>query len=318
MSEEYKDFKSTARKPRSSRQQTSNVTAEGNPIDVANYKHFLRSVLLPSMLTPDGFLKTPDGSAEPISIINNSLFSKIWELFRSGLRRPYGMGSETTLKPTQQSDGAYYAGCLPYKAFRHAIRPRRQSMGQTEYDACMRELNELIDRNNPLDDEISLIGRRSRGTLAHEAFHDIQAYLYDYHPDIIDELNKHVLRLEDDIRAWYEAPDNNCFRGYPLNYLFPTLADVLVTPSPYGPSLLEAFRSRHRREFGSYELSVNALAAVLESDMEVMRLEVLPILMGAAAEGNADGAVLISEILSASGLNASFLDAMNMSDVGIT
>ncbi len=149
--------------------------------NLLKYKQILKSILGPQYLTEDGFLKTPEGKAESIQIKDNSPIFII-----------------KLLDVNPRTSGAYYKGGLQEKALRYNIEKNKDDINPVEYKVLKRVADELILSEGSKDD-IDITNGLNKGVLAHETFHDIQSYLYDYYPEFMTGLFDSVNSKKTDI-----------------------------------------------------------------------------------------------------------------------
>ena len=247
------------------------------------YKKILASILPSEMLTKDGFLKTPDGRGESIDIQTSG-------------------------------DKAFYAGGLPIKAIRHQIEKAKPQLPQQDYDVLKRFIDQnLLFEGN--EDIINVSGAKHRGVLAHETFHDIQGYLYDNYPDIADKIFQSINNNKPAITQWYGDAGNAEYTGpgeYQLGDFFPNLTPTSLAASPVGSGeqrnigkdvAVSGFKALQKAKA---EASRNTLMALGKGSFDVGRNETIPVLLGAASEGNAPAAKILEQIFSEAGLRSDF------------
>jgi len=248
---------------------------------IQRYKEILSSILPPEMLTETGFLKQPSGKPEPIEIITADP----------------GQAAVNTVEK------AYYAGGLLFKALRSRIEKSKSLLSNQEYDA----LKSFVDQNLAFEgneDVINLKGAAHRGTLAHESFHDIQGYLYDNYPEIMDKLFSAVEMSYKDIEAWY-ASGSSSWTGpgnYTLNNLFPTPR----SRSPYPSTIAKTASAAVKKRIKSQVTPEESFKTIAQAQQDFGRLEAIPVLIGASSEGDSEATRILSNIFSTAGLNPDF------------
>jgi TP901 family phage tail tape measure protein len=243
------------------------------------YKKILASILPSEMLTKDGFLKTPDGRGESIDIQTSG-------------------------------DKAFYAGGLPFKAIRHQIEKAKPQLPQQDYDVLKRFIDQnLLFEGN--EDIINVGGAKHRGVLAHETFHDIQGYLYDNYPDIADKIFQSINNNKPAITQWYSDTNNAEYTGpgeYQLGDFFPNLTSGALAGSGEQRNIgkdvaVSGFKALQKAKA---EASRNTLMALGKGSFDVGRNETIPVLLGAAAEGNSPAAKILEQIFAEAGLKSDF------------
>jgi TP901 family phage tail tape measure protein len=271
--------------------------AKGGKVE-EEYKSILASILPKEMLTSDGYLKMPSGQAEPIDFIpGRSLAEKSKSSVMSIL-----LGKAEQVPPEEQT-GAFYQGALMPKVLRHNLEKYKDTLPEDEYKALKQFVDHriLFEGN---DDTIKTAGGLHKGVLAHESFHDIQGYLYDNHPEIIDKLHQSLLKRKDAVEKWYKDPKNAQWAGpkdYRLEHFFPT-AD---TKSPYNNNLsVEAYGSVQKRLKKQPDDKIFKVLG--ESQWDFGKNELVPVLLSAAVENNKGAIELLSQAFGDSGLNPDF------------
>ena len=140
--------------------------------------------------------------------------------------------------------------------------------------------------------------------LAHEAFHDIQGFLYDNHPAIVDSLFAAIDKRRPQIEDWYNNSADSSYRGplqYTLSHFFPNRDSSLVNPSFGYESFLVLCRAT-KPEIPSRGGSETVSRAL----HDIGRNELLPVLLCAASEGDDRAAGIVAEIFGEAGLNKDF------------
>jgi TP901 family phage tail tape measure protein len=275
--------------------------AKGGKVE-EEYKQILASILPKEMLTSDGYLKMPSGEAEPIEFIPPRTLA---EKSRSTMMSILLGKSEQV--PPEEKTGAFYQGGLHYKTMRHRLEKNKKTIPDDEY----RALKTFIDENLLFqggEDIIKTAGGKHKGVLAHETFHDIQGYLYDNHPEIIDKLQVSAEKYKDDIIKWYNDPANAEWAGpkdYKPEHFFPIPGK---SNSSYGPdtSLLAIESVKKKTKKNLSNLSNGILGSIGESQYDLGRLEVVPVLLSASAVGNKGANSILGNMFQDSGLNPEF------------
>lgn len=238
------------------------------------YRDILKSILPPKMLTKDGYLLNRSGAAEPIKFAQDSF--------------------------------AYYAGALPVKALRHKLMKYRQQLTAKEYDALKSFIGQqLPSEGDGVCDTISIGNARHKGVLAHETFHDIQGYLYDYYPEIVDALESATMARQKEIEAWYKESDNQEWAGegeYQLEHFFPTT----YTISPCRDDIIEAAIKVLLDNTEKPVVGHPGLFMISEYHRSLGKNEAIPVLLSAAVVGNNGALEILSGIFGDAGLNKDF------------
>ena len=274
-----------------------------NPPDDAaliQYKQILSSILPHEFLSPDGFLRSATGTSQQIAIKHNSVKS-VFSIAISLLTRD---------TPDLSTPAAAYYGPLAYRALLHRLTRSRKQIDPGEFRALHDFATQQIGSWGPKD-IIDIRRAKHRGVLAHETFHDIQGYLYENQPDVIDKLQSASYTRRSAIEQWYNDPANKQYSGpdsYRLEHFFPTRE----TASPYGTSCLHEWLdvlSRNARAAGTVP-SIRAIKVVDDAHQDLGRNELIPTLLSAAAEGNAAANAILAGIFEEAGLNKDFYDSM--------
>ena len=277
--------------------------------NLLKYKQILKSILGAQYLTEEGFLKTPEGKAESIQIKDNS------PIFINYL-----------LEGNPRTSGAYYKGGLHEKALRYNIEKNKDDINPVEYKVLKRVADELI-LSEGVKDDIDISNGLNKGVLAHETFHDIQSYLYDYYPEIMTDLFDSVEGYKPEIEKWYGDKKNKKWTeppNYQLNHLFPMYnednpypdisdkpEEAILNDPTWGKTgykelepdstLRDSFPKGFPKPF-----SRGAIYALGYSDWDQGRLETIPVLLSAAAGNNVGAIKILKEIFELSGLNKDF------------
>ena len=277
--------------------------------NLLKYQQILKSILGPQYLTEDGFLKTPEGKAESIQIKDNSPIFII-----------------KLLDVNPRTSGAYYKGGLSAKALRYNIEKYKDETDPLEYMIMKRVADELILSEGSKDD-IDITEGLNKGVLAHETFHDIQSYLYDYYPEIMTNLFESVEGYKPEIEKWYGDKKNKKWTeppNYQLNHLFPMYHEDIPYPD-ISDKPRKAIRNDPTWSETGYKkpgpdqrpsetfpkgvpnpFSEGAIYALGYSDWDQGRLETIPVLLSAAAQNNVGAIKILKEIFESSGLNKDF------------
>lgn len=263
------------------------------------YKRVLAGILPREWLTPEGFLRGHDGKPEPIRIVALRGEAAANES-RPSVNTIAGAGFDLT---------CWYSGGLFFKAMRHRLEKCRESLSVEEY-AAIREFvdgalqlagdgNDVINIENLPDD--------APGALAHEAFHDIQGFLYDNHPDAIEALQNAVLNRREWVTSWYKGYEKRLV-GYAITELFPaTVNDVRG---------FWARRNKSLSDFLTLQIFSSEAAkqnVAEESCKDEGRLEIVPTLLQAAVEGYIEAKAILRDVFTEAGLKTDLCERLGES-----
>ncbi len=252
------------------------------------YKRVLAGILPAEVLTAEGFLRGRDGHSEPIAL--RTFLGTVTHRFR-GLPR-FGNSARSS---------AYYIGNFHLKAIRHRLLLSRDRLPGDEFEQLRTALDDALRADGADHDVIDISRCRTRGTLAHEAFHDIQGFLYDNDPVTFELLQQAVAAREQAITAWYKTQGGKWRSGYRLEQMFPsTLKDVrdlwkksdLLSRWVQGKSISSEAARKHVAE---------------EACKDFGRIEAVPTLLGVAVDGDEHAKAILREIFSEAGLKTDLL-----------
>jgi hypothetical protein len=258
-------------------------------------KRVLAGLLPQDFLTPDGFLWGRDGKPEPICIVTSKGLSS------AGLK-------ETPEVTPSWWGGATYSGGLGCKPFRHRLEQCRDMMPAGEFtvlsDYFKKELTVVGS-----EDIIDVSHAKDMGTVAHETFHDIQGFLYDNHPEIIEALQQAVLSRKEAIAAWHQDPTSAPWTA-PPNYRLAQLFPETVDDVPYDKGLLASAILSLDTKLNHHDISEIPWDSVLmEGWKDIGRLEAIPVMLSAAVGGNEGAKVLLRDIFAEAGLTSELFSA---------
>lgn len=247
------------------------------------YKRVLAGILPAEVLTDEGFLRGREGNSEPIAI--RTFLGTVSHRFR-GLPHFHN----------PDPGNAYYRGHFSLKAIRHRLLLSRDRLPSDEFERLRTALDDALRADGADHDVIDISRCRTKGTLAHEAFHDIQGFLYDNDPVTLDLLQQAVVARKEAITAWYKTHGGKWRSGYRLEQMFPsTLKDVW--------DLWKECKLLSRWALGKSSLSDAARKHVAEEVCKDMgRLETVPTLLGVALDGDEHAKAILREIFSEAGL----------------
>jgi hypothetical protein len=290
---------------------TDEAPGTATPIDdnaaddtaLVQYKQILCSVLPPEFLSAEGLLRTAACASQINEGSQKMLAGGSEEIRILSPRKPPLWSLLTGRSSQQEFPPASYEGALAYKILRHHLEKYRAELDPKEYEPLSRYITCTLLWHGGRD-VIDVRSATHKGVLAHEAFHDIQGFLYDNHPGIVDALfaaiDKRRLHIED----WYNNIADSSYRGplqYTLSHFFPNRESPLVNPSFGYDSFLvlcRAIKPEIPSRVGSETIS-RALH-------DIGRNELLPVLICAASEGDDRAAEILAEIFGEAGLNKDF------------
>jgi TP901 family phage tail tape measure protein len=269
----------------------------GGKVDplIEKYKGIIRSVLPKEMISPEGFLRTPQGTSESIDIVPPVGFLDYF-LFN---------------KPRER--GAFYDGNLSYKIMRKNLEDAKSTISQEDYKVLDDFINQNLESLGSRD-VINLSGQEFPAILAHETFHDIQGYLLDNYPQIYSKLLQGVESKKKDIEAWYGEPGSSKWTGYKLKHIFPKGLQDAAYADVVGREAQKALFTDKRGMWPGLTEGFQKLRE--KSVLDLGRNEAIPMLMSAAAENNTTAQKILSEIFGSAGLNPDFYKSMPKFAVG--
>ena len=266
----------------------------------AIYKQILASILPPSMICGEGYLREPDGDGEAITIIppplgRRSMLSALFAALKGG-------------SAAEEKRGASYDSGIAWRLARMLLEDAKGGLSGKEYEAAVRIVTEGLTKERR-DDVISLIGQNRSSSIHHETFHDIQGYLLDYHVPVYKALQSAVKDERQAIEGWYEDPGTQSWRtsnDYRFEHIFP--ACWPDSPDPYE----WAMRLMHGLVYRFTQTRLSDAARILGETlaMELGRAEAIPVLLAAAAEGDPGSRGILGRVFGSAGLNPEFYEAM--------
>lgn len=244
--------------------------ARGGRVDdlLVKYKDIIKSIMPAEYIGQDGLLKLPDGSSRQTSISSRSM---LWNFFSGYGNRSFYTGKE-----------------LP--VLKDNIAKNKNLFKVNDYN----ELIKFLDMDT--ESSISLGNVKD---LSHETFHDIQAYLYSYYPEVAAKLNSTVDKYIGEFSNLYQETDLN--KRYPL--------DRLLTTDPKKTAYSSMFSSKFlSKKFpGSAE---GITKSINDSKLAFSKNEIIPLLITASQDNNTKASQLLAKIFAESGLNSNFADTM--------
>lgn len=281
-------------------QVTTNASDDGVLIQ---YKQILCSVLPLEFLSAEGLLRTA-ACASQIKEGSQKMLAGGSEEIRILSPRKQSLWSLLTGRSSQQEfPPASYEGALAYKILRYYLEKHRAEVDPKEYEPLSKYVDSTLLWHGGRD-VIDIRSATHKGVLAHEAFHDIQGFLYDNHSDIVDNLFAAMDKRRPQIEDWYNNIADSSYRGplqYTLSHFFPNRDSPVVNPS-FGYEAFLVLARATKPEIPSRVGSETIYRAL--SDLG--RNELLPVMICAASEGDDRAAGILSEIFGEAGLNKDF------------
>ena len=268
--------------------------ATGGKVDprMDEYKQILSSILPPEFLSKEGLLKTPGGGSEEMEILSPKKKS-FFDMFKKG--------------SSEEAPPASYEGGLPYKALRHNLDKIKDQIPPEEYARLQKYIQGSLAWHGG-HDVIDVRKTFHRGALPHETFHDIQGYLYDHYPEMVDKIFSSIDSNRPQIEDWYNNKADSSYRGpeqYNLSHFFPEGKNANHVNRPFLRDTMAALQKNKKGEIGEMP-STPSLRAVDASSLDLGRNELLPVLLSAASEGDSSAADILSNIFGSAGLNKDF------------
>ena len=285
------------------RNQSLAVARESDPSDpyIEAYKRILSSLLPKDFLSAEGFLKTPSGGSEEISIMSSPQKSLFENIFGS--------------RESEDIPSASFEGAVIAKALAHNLEKAKSTLSADEYAIIRKELDEQIAWHGG-HDFIDMRKSRHRGVLHHEAFHDIQGFLYDNHPEIMDKLLAGVEANKEAITKWYEDPRNTAYQGSgnygPKDFFaerghYTYLSALASVDAVMGKRLQEKDSKSWDKRLNPDDPVTSLLSRGIQ---ELGKNETIPVLLSSSSEGNLTAAKILSDIFASAGLNQEFYKTM--------
>jgi TP901 family phage tail tape measure protein len=268
----------------------------GGKVDpnMEKYKGILSSILPPEFLSKEGLLRTPDGGSEEIEILSPKQRSFL---------------SMITGSSPEEAPPASYEGALPHKILRHNLEKQKGKIDPKEYERLQKYISGALAWHGG-HDVIDVRKSSHRGVLAHESFHDIQGFLYDNYPEIIDKLFASIEDSRPEIEDWYNTKASKDYKGprnYDLSHFFPT-KDTKVINQSFGYEAFGALINKKKKS-KTQEIEIPSRVGsetVSNSLADIGRNETLPVLLSAASEGDSRAAEILSNIFGSTGLKKDF------------
>ena len=273
--------------------------ADAHRESLEQYKSVIAWILPRSFLNGHGLLKPPTGGSETIRVVPPSVTSRSLLGWLAG-ERPSDVG------------GASYSGNLMVRLLRRRLQGAKDEVPPEEHEILSRWCDKTLQLAEP--DTIDLTHQKRPGSLAHEAFHDIQGYLLDYHPQIYGELEKALLGERASIEAWYADPATARWRtatDYTLQHVFPGN----WAESPY--KWVAGTIIRELKDCQETPISENSKQLACEVQMDLGVAEGIPVLLAAATEGCGSATRILSRIFGSAGLNADFYNSFPRQAVSV-
>lgn len=195
------------------------------------------------------------------------------------------------------------------KLLRHHLRRTQSLLPSNEHCSLLKYVQREITAL-PQCDTIDLSGQMRPGSLAHEAFHDVQGYLLDYYPELFDGLLAAVAKSKEHVVRWYDDHTTARWRtavDYQLAHIFPQHSNDV----PYDYEWLLPVLASAEKEAGRTVMSKSFWEHLyVEFIKDFGRIEAIPVLLAAAAERNDQAAEILSSVFAAVGFHADFYDRM--------
>jgi hypothetical protein len=265
------------------------------------YKRMLAAILPSEFLTADGFLKGHDGKPEPICVVTSRGHDSVGFRVRP---KDFSYLNFVWMALHGRYGGAFLGGLCP-KILRHRVEKHRDQLPASEYVALQKYTARALKAAGT-EEYIDVSSSHLPGALAHETFHDIQGFLYDNNPGIIEKLEQAVHERRAQIVTWFEDPRNAAWtrRGYQLKHIFPrTVEDV-----PYSSHDVIALILFLDKELQHADISAVAWDdVILASHADRGRAEAIPTLLAAAVEGSDGARDILGGVFADAGLKDTLL-----------
>lgn len=266
-----------------------------------DYKRMLAAILPSEFLTADGFLKGHDGKPEPICVVTSRGHDSVGFRVRP---KDFSYLNLVWMSLHGRYGGAFLGGLCP-KILRHRVEKHREQLPAPEYAALQKYVARSLKATGT-EEYIDVSSSHLPGALAHETFHDIQGFLYDNNPSIVEKLEKAVYERRAEISAWFEAPQHAVWsrRSYQLNHIFPrTVEDV-----PYSSHDVKELILFLDKELQHADISAVAWNdVILAAHKDRGRLEAIPTLLAAAVEGSDGAKEILRGVFTDAGLKDTLL-----------
>jgi len=269
--------------------------ATGGKVDpsMEKYKQILSSILPPEFLSKEGLLRTPSGGSEEIEILSPKQRSFL---------------SMITGSSPEEAPPASYEGALPHKILRHNLEKRKGQIDPQENERLQKYISGALAWHGG-HDVIDIRKSSHKGVLAHESFHDIQGFLYDNYPEIIDKLFASIDNSRPEIEDWYNTKADKNYRGpgrYNLSHFFPNKDSKVINQS-FGYEAFGALIDKKKKKTQGITLPSRVGSEIVGDTLaDLGRNEMLPVLLSAASEGDSRAAEILSNIFGSTGLNKDF------------
>ena len=265
------------------------------------YKRMMAAILPSEFLTADGFLKGHDGKPEPICVVTSRGHDSVGFRVRP---KDFSYLNLVWMSLHGRYGGAFLGGLCP-KILRHRVEKHRDQIPAPEYVALHKYVARSLKATGT-EEYIDVSTSHLPGALAHETFHDIQGFLYDNNPSIVEKLEKAVYERRAEISAWFDDPKNAEWsrRSYQLNHIFPrTVEDV-----PYSTHDVSALILYLDKELQRADISAVAWDdVILASHKDRGRAEAIPTLLAAAVEGSEGAREILRGVFADAGLKDTLL-----------
>jgi hypothetical protein len=251
------------------------------------YKEVIAAILPEQYIAPDGLLRLPGGGSEPVRI-------EVRE-------------DEAGPEAARSSRGAiaWMTGVID-RPLRHRLATHRELFSADIYT----DIVAFVDRTFPAEKSVLALRVLDDACLVHEVFHDIQALLYDHHPDVREKLDQATLSRRAEIINLYNvrSPDGKGFfwpgpldairwlTTYRPDDLFPQT----YVASPYGASYTDLVE-----KFG-WPTAFRIRTPVDEARIDCGHLEIIPTLLVGFIWGDNRVIPVLKAIFADAGFNVDF------------
>ena len=161
------------------------------------------------------------------------------------------------------------------KVLRHNLEKWRQRIPHEEYGVLKAYVEMELSKLGNKADIIKTAGGIHAGTLAHETFHDIQGFLYDNYPHVMDTLHASQDEHKDVVLKWFSDKSNSEWTG-PRDYKIEHFYPAAETKSPYGADLMVAAYYAAKNKLGR-EPSDSVFIPLGNTQWDFGRNELVPV-----------------------------------------
>lgn len=251
------------------------------------YKEVIAALVPEHYIAPDGLLRLPAGGSEPVKVEIRE------DAFETGATR------------SSRVAVAWLTGVID-RPLRHRLAKHRDLFNADLYA----DIVAFVDRRFPAEKSALVLRVPDDAYLVHEVFHDIQALLYDHHPEIQENLDRVTLSRAAEITKLYDlrSPDGKGFilpwsldsirwlSSYRPEDLFPQT----YIASPYGASYTDLVE-----RFG-WPTAFKIRTPVDEARIDCGHLEIIPTLLAGFICGDDRVVPVLKAIFADIGFNVDF------------